>query len=288
MKYIYKSIATVLFTGLFTGKAQAQQPQLEKSLLWEISGNGLNKPSYIYGTTHMICEADFIIKDKVKHAFEKSKQLVIEANIQDPNMNEILAKAMATDVPQSRQLSPADYNMVDSILQLKCGIPFKLLDNYKLSAVLALMAQKSFPCAATKSYELTFLEMAKNNKIAVTALEGLAEQAEYLNKSFTDQQILSQVKDFDDGKKEGEELITLYKAEDLMGMYNNMTAPKLMDENSIHWMLEVRNNNWVNKMPELMKAESSFFAVGAAHLAGPIGVIKLLRTKGYTVKPILN
>jgi len=290
MKNIYKSIAALVVTSLFAGKASAQQaqPTLEKSLLWEVSGNGLDKPSYIYGTTHMICEADFIVRDKVKQAFGKSVQLVIEANIQDPDMAEILAKAMASDVPQHQKLSPADYNMVDSILKLKCGIPFNLLDNYKLSAVVSVIAQKSFPCEVTKSYEATFLEMAKNSNKHITALEGLAEQVDYLNKSFTDEQILSQVKDFDNSKKESMDLISKYKEEDLMGVYANITAPNRMDENAMHWMLEVRNGNWVDKMPEMMKQQSSFFAVGAAHLPGPIGLITQLRAKGYTVKPIMN
>ncbi|MNX99368.1 TraB family protein [compost metagenome] len=53
-------------------------------------------------------------------------------------------------------------------------------------------------------------------------------------------------------------------------------------------MLDNRNNNWVKNMPELMKKESVFFAVGAAHLGGEEGVINLLKKAGYSVKPILN
>jgi uncharacterized protein YbaP (TraB family) len=41
-------------------------------------------------------------------------------------------------------------------------------------------------------------------------------------------------------------------------------------------------------MPEMMQKESVFFAVGAAHLAGELGVINLLKKAGYTVKPIMN
>jgi uncharacterized protein YbaP (TraB family) len=41
-------------------------------------------------------------------------------------------------------------------------------------------------------------------------------------------------------------------------------------------------------MPELMKTESTFFAVGSAHLAGELGVINLLRKAGYSVKPVMN
>lgn len=51
-------------------------------------------------------------------------------------------------------------------------------------------------------------------------------------------------------------------------------------------MLTDRNNNWAEKMPEMMKNESSFFAVGGAHLMGKNGVIQLLKSKGYTLKPV--
>jgi len=40
-------------TTLYQLKAQ----ELENSLLWEISGNKLEKPSYLYGTIHLICDS---------------------------------------------------------------------------------------------------------------------------------------------------------------------------------------------------------------------------------------
>ena len=64
--------------------------------------------------------------------------------------------------------------------------------------------------------------------------------------------------------------------------------PKFMDEKSKPVMLDNRNSNWVKDMPAMMKNESVFFAVGAAHLAGEKGVIQLLQKAGYTVKPIIN
>ncbi|MBC8172521.1 MAG: TraB/GumN family protein, partial [Chitinophagales bacterium] len=32
------------------------------SLLWEISGNGLTKPSYLFGTVHLIDKKDFHVR----------------------------------------------------------------------------------------------------------------------------------------------------------------------------------------------------------------------------------
>ncbi len=47
-----------------------------------------------------------------------------------------------------------------------------------------------------------------------------------------------------------------------------------------------RNKNWIPVIEETTKLKPTFFAVGAAHLAGEEGVIKLLRKKGYKVEAV--
>mgnify|MGYP006319358759 CR=1 FL=1 len=39
-------------------------------------------------------------------------------------------------------------------------------------------------------------------------------------------------------------------------------------------------------MPDIMKAHPTFFAVGAGHLPGDKGLLKLLREAGYTVEAV--
>ncbi|MBS7321171.1 MAG: TraB/GumN family protein, partial [Myroides sp.] len=59
MKKLVKSIAICALTLVsFTIFAQDN-----KSLLWEISGKGLEKPSYVFGTIHMICQEDYIMTE---------------------------------------------------------------------------------------------------------------------------------------------------------------------------------------------------------------------------------
>ena len=66
------------------------------------------------------------------------------------------------------------------------------------------------------------------------------------------------------------------------------TDKELMSVSTKETLLDNRNVNWLKIMPEMMQKESVFFAVGAAHLAGDLGVINLLKKAGYTVKPIMN
>lgn len=79
MKNSIKSIIAVI-TLVFsvTIMAQTKSSKTENSLLWEVSGNGLSKPSYVYGTIHMICAGDYFLSEKTKKAFETSDKLVLE------------------------------------------------------------------------------------------------------------------------------------------------------------------------------------------------------------------
>ena len=66
------------------------------------------------------------------------------------------------------------------------------------------------------------------------------------------------------------------------------TSPKLTEigKRIREDLLKRRNLNWMNKIPELMKAQPTFIAVGVRHLPGKDGLIALLLEKGYQVEPI--
>lgn len=54
-KYIIALFCAISLTSIAQEKNQ--------SLLWEISGNGLTKPSYIYGTMHVSKKVAFRLDD---------------------------------------------------------------------------------------------------------------------------------------------------------------------------------------------------------------------------------
>ena len=49
-------------------------------LLWEISGNGLTKNSYLYGTMHVSRKVAFRLDDVFYHALEKSEAIALESD----------------------------------------------------------------------------------------------------------------------------------------------------------------------------------------------------------------
>ena len=48
------------------------------TLLWKISGNGLSKPSYLYGTIHMLCADDATLSDHMKNIIRKADDVLLE------------------------------------------------------------------------------------------------------------------------------------------------------------------------------------------------------------------
>ena len=81
-------------------------------------------------------------------------------------------------------------------------------------------------------------------------------------------------------------MITSYKNEEISNLFDIVRDERFFNKNAEHWMLTVRNANWIEIMPDMMKKQSNLFAVGAAHLVGENGVITLLRTQGYKVTPV--
>jgi uncharacterized protein YbaP (TraB family) len=82
-------------------------------------------------------------------------------------------------------------------------------------------------------------------------------------------------------------ILKAYMAQDLSKVYSIMTDPEIVDAGAIG-MLRVneRNLNWIEKLVKMIPEHSCLVYVGAAHLPGELGVLQLLRDRGYTVEPM--
>ena len=287
MKNLFKSaITSILIVFSLSIQAQTKSPKLENSLLWEVTGNGLSKPSYLYGTIHMICSADYFFSEKAKKAFDSSNKLVLEINLSDPKeMTEVQKIAMGKE-PLTKTLTPENVLKLDNILQKKTGMTIQQVDNFSLFTVMSLIIMKTFGCNDLKFYEMNFIELAKQRNLSISGLETVKEQFEAFGKGYSNTEMIAMLEE--SNKEETDKLIAKYKEENLMAMYDITTDKKIINEKTKKAILDNRNQNWLKKIPQLIKSESTFIAVGSAHLAGNLGLINLLRKAGYTVKPVMN
>ncbi len=287
MKNLFKSaITAIAIIFSLSTQAQTKSPKLENSLLWEVSGNGLEKPSYLYGTVHMICGGDYFLTEKTKKAFDTSNKLVLEINFADPNeMTDMQKMAMGKE-PLSKKLNPEQLAKLDAILKQTTGMTVQQVDSFSLMTVMSLISVKSFGCTDVKLYEMEFIEQAKKRKIEIGGLETVKSQFSILESAYTNDEMIEMLGESTEG--ETAKLVATYKSENVQGLYDITTDKKFTSDSTRKIILDDRNSNWVKDMPQLMKKESVFFAFGAGHLGGEFGVINLLRKAGYIVKPVMN
>jgi len=286
MKKVIK-LAVVFAAAVLSGNLHAQEKkvELENSLLWEISGNGLTESSYLYGTMHMMCEDDFLIKEKVEKAFENTDKLALELDFDDPSELMAMQSMTTSTTPLSERLSKEDYATLDNFLQTKLGVKASQFENYTLIGIMSVVMFKSLNCPP-KMYEVEFMQQAMANKREILGLEKVEAQVTGFSESYTDEEFIEQLKYYNTSYFD--EMVSIYKEENLNGLYEMVTNEKFMDAEAKTILLDNPNKNWVTIMPEFMKAQPVFFAVGAGHLPGENGVINLLRNAGYSVKPVLK
>ncbi len=285
MKNLFKTLFVLIAFG-FSFTSNAQTSNNKNSVLWEVSGNGLKKPSYLFGTIHMICGKDFVMWPKATEAFAKTSKLALEINMADPNEMATAQQMAMGKEPLSKTLTTKQKADLEAILQKNGVGTLAQLDSYTLETVMSLLFMKSFGCPDLKFYEMEFITKANESSKPVMGLEKVAEQLEFLNQSFSDDEMIAYLQQIDANMCT--EMVKQYISQDVDGLYQMMIEKDSMSTNTQKILLDNRNAKWVKIMPEMMQKESVFFAFGAAHLAGEKGVINLLKQAGYSLKPIMN
>lgn len=283
MKYCLSLLFSLFFIGL-----QAQK--LEDALLWKISGNGIKKPSYLYGTIHASC--DTLLDQNVIEAMKKTEQLYLEIDVDDPKMESLMMANMnmKNGVTMELLVSAEDYKIVDDFLRDNAAISAKSINTIKPSFVSIMFVQKILGCKP-KSVEEALAEISKSQNEAIYGLETVAEQMKVFDKISYQEQMDELVRTAKNGIKTYEEdfnkLMQLYKDKkisDLLNFTNELgeTASSKFDDE----MLVKRNAKWIPIIADVARFKPTFFGVGAAHLAGENGVILLLRKQGFTVEAV--
>lgn len=263
-----------------------------KSLLWEISGNGLSTKSYLYGTIHMIEKKDFFMSDVTKDRFNRTQVLFLELDMDDPSimMQGLMGVFMNKGVTLEDLYTKEEYKRVDDYFQKNTGMGIGMFNRMKPMLVSAMVQEKSMTGEVT-SYETEFMEMAKARKMEVEGLETVEFQMSMFDSIPYDQQakmLLDAVdgKDGMDSEAMFKEMIDLYKAEDVESLSSMISDETTEIENFEQLLLITRNENWIPLISKQVKKLPTFFAVGAGHLGGDSGVIKLLKEAGFTLTPI--
>ena len=299
-----KVMMTALVFALTSMAASAQ-------LLYKISGNGLEKPSYIIGTHHLANVGFVHSINGVTEALTETDQVYGEL-VWDTmtNVDSLKAVQDAMTLPAGKTikdyLTPEQFKRLDAFMVAKMGTgmnnpmvaskmgnltPMALVTQFQL---LLFMTKHMGEFDPSSTFDQYFQAQAKKNGLPCGGLETIQKQIDVLYKGKPISRQVENLMCFIDNESFNSQMM-----EDLTSAFyaqNLETLKQVMDRKigggcdataeEEAQLIYDRNNDWLTKMPGIMSAHPTFFAVGAAHLPGDKGVLQLLRNAGYTVEGI--
>ena len=282
--------------GSGKGKAAVAEPTVVATpAMWRVTGP--HGTAYLFGSIHVMKPNVDWETPKVKAALAGSGVVYLEvANLDDAAAVQPLAMQYGLDKehPLSTKISKEDVALLDAAAK-GMGLPgeqvFEPMQPWLVSASLQVLPMLKAGFAPSSGIDTKLLAETKGQQKPVRGFETMAdqihmladvpqaEQAELLHKELTEldksaaqmQELVAAWERGDVetiGKIDHEELAAKYPAE-----YKRMVVD--------------RNTKWAATLDGLLKspdAGTAFVIVGAAHLAGPDSVIKMLEKDGYTVE----
>lgn len=271
-----------LLPFLIFSQAQKKYP----TLLWKISGKGLNKPSYLYGTMHVSNRVAYYLSEQFFDALKSVDVVGLETNPGEwlenmektgelDELSQIRGSGFNSDFyKNSFTASFPEKRMLQGILSYDPDIINGLLyrqnkakENFEESTYIDLFIYQS---ASKLGKQLISLENFAQSEIKAR-LSALPDE----NPEESSSRNYSATQSIEDAYREG----NLDKLDSLSKLGSS--------KNTQRYLIDDRNVFFVNTIDSVLKTRSLFSGVGAAHLPGSNGVIELLRKKGYTVEPVI-
>lgn len=266
--------------------------QNDNALLYEVSGNGLTAPSYLYGTFHLVCPNDLVITDAMKKAMAGTKQLYLEMDLDDPGMMPAMQKAMMLPNGKTAKdyLSADDYTVLDNYMTKNMGVGLGQVGTFRPIGLTSLLVMGMLHCQPA-SYDMTLAQMAAKDKKEVLGLETLETQMAVFDKKPLEKQykeLADMAREPEKNQQEMASMLAAYKAKDLSKLNQIMRTSSMSGDFAEMEgpLLIERNANWIPVIEKAAKGQATFFAFGAGHLIGDKGVIALLKKQGYVVKAV--
>jgi len=297
MKKVLKfDLKKLLIASLFIISSIILQAQVhnENALLWEVSGNGLEQPSYIFGILKFIPSDDYFLPATVTDKMKSCKILSTETLLDHHAKHELNKAAhLAHHKSLDDYLSEEEFAELKEIFDeqlnvsgLKFNLVYKKFKPIMLSTTMTRLALDD-----VHYYELDLINKAQENDMLLVGLETVEREVEALEKFELDDQISAlrhTISNFDQQLSDYKTLVEAYKKGNLHKTLEYFMHPVENNQEFRKFFIVERNKEWIPKMVNYMNEASTFFAIGTSHLADEEGIIHLLVEEGYTVKPIKN
>ncbi len=259
-------------------------------LLWRISRQGM-KDNYLFGTIHLADRDVTNLPEEVETVLNQASSFVMEALLDGKPMIEFGRMFFYQD---GRRLS----SMMSEVLFKKTvhhlsqfSYPRDVVDMMKpWAAYLVLNGPEP---GGGKPLDMMLMDRARHNGIRVYGLETLKEQGQVLE-DMSERDQLSLLRDsvchHSKLRAEIAEMKSLYLQRDLGGLlsfaHKYVVGKDKSYERLMNALLWRRNLRMVKRLKPMLVEGNAFIAVGALHLPGEQGLLRLLEKMGYQVSAI--
>ncbi len=292
--YACRRIALLLACLLLPAAGTGAAPVHADGVLWQIQGPDTTRPSHVFGTIHSDDPRVLDLDPAIEHAFGSARHYAFELDF-DADIRQTTAQAMFDRAPPTlkQQLGGDDWQRARRAAQAR-GLPedaVLLMEPWALAITIALppmdpaatLDRVLFQRASDRGRPVTGLETAEE-QLALFADLSEAEQLELLRATLD-------IVEKDQLAPMFESLTTAWLRGDLAALTeiaeNNPMLPDVERNDAfMERVIDERNERMVERMLPLIERGGAFIAVGALHLPGERGVLRLLEGAGYTVTPV--
>jgi uncharacterized protein YbaP (TraB family) len=281
----------------------AQSPVKKKkypSLLWEITGNGLKKPSYLFGTMHVSSKMAFHLADSFYIGIRNADMVALETNPESWQEDMSKYEFAGRDFGGMPFNPWGGYNSAAgeyfSINTLRISKYDKRIERalYSNPSSINNLLYRSYGNESSDFEEDTYLDMyiyqcGKKWGKKVAGVEKYGESMKLMLEAYRDAAKDKTRKERSYDGDEGYSAVNLQEAYrtgnldwlDSINRYNSFSSA--FDEKFLYRRNEIQAGS-IDSI--LRTGQSLFVGVGAAHLPGNRGVIEILRNKGFRVRPV--
>ncbi len=265
----------------------------QNSPLWEISGNGLTTPSYLFGSLKFTHEKKFQVPSVVLAKMKTSKIFAIEDQVDHHAQHELnTALHFPKGESLATHLSPAEYNKVLTFFEKEFHLSKSGFDSKygKLKPLALSIAMTRLSLGQqVKFYDIELLNIAIKDKLKTFSLEPVEREAQALNSYPMANQtraLLYSISHFEEQKMQFQKLMSAYPLGTLDEIFEYSLHPTEGNPIFIEEFYFKRNEEWLPKLQKMMSESPSFICVGVSHLEGDRGLLALLKNKGYTLTSV--
>lgn len=262
---------------------------MKNSLLWHISPKKGGPDSYLFGTMHVRDLRAFDSLDLAKRCLEQCNVFATEFDFSDTDVH---AVAELMQLPENttldQLLQPGTWKNLERYCQKKLSVSAENIRMMHPMSVSLAFTNALLIDEATYSLDETLWEHAKLIGKKTTGVETFEEQLETLRKIPFDQHLKSLtwlLKNYSRQKRRMKKMLHWYRAGDLRRLYK---AAKKDAKGMRKELLYNRNKLMARRFSDIASTESLFCAVGAGHLAGQKGLLRLIKKQGFRVRTVID